>query len=91
MGVFPSFQYKLEERIREALAVPGRPGIRVIAKQFGVSPRTVQNEPRSGCNVAIRALTRLFCCRGLGVVGVPLRDCATNTTSKLNPRVYEVR
>jgi hypothetical protein len=46
MGVFPSFQYKLEERIREALAVPGRPGIRVIAKQFGVSPRTVQNEPR---------------------------------------------
>jgi hypothetical protein len=25
------------------LAVPGRPGIRVIAKQFGVSPMTVQN------------------------------------------------
>ena len=43
MGVFPSFQYKLEERIREALAVPGRPGIRVIAKQFGVSPMTMQN------------------------------------------------
>jgi hypothetical protein len=25
------------------MAVPGRPGIRVIAKQFGVSPMTVQN------------------------------------------------
>jgi hypothetical protein len=77
----------LAERIREALAVPGRRGIRAIAKQFGVSP-SAERGPRSGWNVAIRALT---CCRGLGVVGVPLRDCATNTTSKLNPRVYEVR
>jgi hypothetical protein len=28
------------------LPVPGRPGIRVIAKQFGVSPMTVQNVAR---------------------------------------------
>ena len=33
----------LAERIGQAMAVPGRPGIRVIAKQFGVSPMTVQN------------------------------------------------
>ena len=31
------------QSIRDALAVPGRRGIRVIAKQFGVSPMTVQN------------------------------------------------
>jgi hypothetical protein len=29
--------------IRQVMAVPGRPGIWVIAKQFGVSPMTVQN------------------------------------------------
>ena len=29
----------LKKRIREALANPGRPGVRVIAKQFGVNPR----------------------------------------------------
>ena len=27
----------------KASSVPGRPGIRVIAKQFGVSPMTVHN------------------------------------------------
>ena len=32
----------LEKRIREALATPGRPGIRVIAERFGVNPSTVQ-------------------------------------------------
>jgi hypothetical protein len=31
-----------KKRIREALATPGRPGVRVIAKQFGVNPGTVQ-------------------------------------------------
>jgi hypothetical protein len=40
--------HHLGKRIREALAVPGRPGIRVIAKQFGVSPMTVQNVARQG-------------------------------------------
>jgi DNA invertase Pin-like site-specific DNA recombinase len=42
----PPLAPELAERIREALAVPGRPGIRVIAKQFGVSPMTVQNVAR---------------------------------------------
>jgi len=35
------------KKLREALATPGRPGIRVIAKQFGVSPMTVQNLARA--------------------------------------------
>ena len=30
-----------EERIRKAPAVPGRPGVRGIAKRFGVAPNTV--------------------------------------------------
>src|SRR5947208_163369 len=34
------------KRIREALATPGRPGVRVIAKQFGVNPGTVQRISR---------------------------------------------
>jgi hypothetical protein len=38
---------ELEERIRRALAAtPGRPGVRVIAKQFGVDPGTVQRISR---------------------------------------------
>jgi DNA invertase Pin-like site-specific DNA recombinase len=36
----------IEKRIREALATPGRPGVRVIAKQFGVNPGTVQRISR---------------------------------------------
>jgi hypothetical protein len=32
----------LEKRIREALATPGRPGVRKIAARFGVNPGTVQ-------------------------------------------------
>jgi hypothetical protein len=35
------------ERIRKAMATPCRPGIRGIAKQFGVSPMTVQNVTRA--------------------------------------------
>jgi DNA invertase Pin-like site-specific DNA recombinase len=51
MGVFAEFERAmiqepiapaLEKRIREALATPGRPGVRVIAKQFGIDPGTVQ-------------------------------------------------
>jgi DNA invertase Pin-like site-specific DNA recombinase len=38
----PSIKPEVAQRIRDALSVPGRPGIRVIAKQFGVSPMTVQ-------------------------------------------------
>ncbi len=32
----------LEKRICEALATPGRPGVRQIAARFGVNPETVQ-------------------------------------------------
>ena len=44
----------LEKRIREALATPGRPGVRVIAKQFGVDPGTVQriSRPFAAASVA---------------------------------------
>jgi DNA invertase Pin-like site-specific DNA recombinase len=38
----PPIAPELEERIRAALAIPGRPGVRVIARQFGVNPGTVQ-------------------------------------------------
>jgi DNA invertase Pin-like site-specific DNA recombinase len=38
----PPIAPELEERIRAALAVAGRPGVRVIARQFGVNPGTVQ-------------------------------------------------
>ena len=45
----------LEKRIREALATPGRPGIRVIAERFGVNPSTVQriSRPFEGASVAV--------------------------------------
>jgi hypothetical protein len=42
----PPISPALEKRIREALAAPGRPGVRVIAKQFGVDPGTVQRISR---------------------------------------------
>src|SRR5262249_52049759 len=42
----PPIAPTLEKRIREALATPGRPGVRVIAKQFGVNPGTVQRISR---------------------------------------------
>src|ERR1700752_1885176 len=42
----PPIAPALEKRIREALAAPGRPGVRVIAKQFGVAPGTVQGVSR---------------------------------------------
>src|SRR6266516_211247 len=38
----PPIAPELEKRIRKALATPGRPGVRVLAKQFGVDPGTVQ-------------------------------------------------
>jgi DNA invertase Pin-like site-specific DNA recombinase len=38
----PRIPAELEERIRKALATPGRPGVRKIAEQFGVDPGTVQ-------------------------------------------------
>jgi DNA invertase Pin-like site-specific DNA recombinase len=51
----PPIASALEKRIREALATPGRPGIRVIAERFGVNPSTVQriNRPFDGASVAV--------------------------------------
>jgi DNA invertase Pin-like site-specific DNA recombinase len=43
----PAIKPELAQAIRDALAVPGRPGIRVIAKQFNVSPQTVQTVARA--------------------------------------------
>jgi DNA invertase Pin-like site-specific DNA recombinase len=42
----PRIPPELEERIRKALATPGRPGVRKIAEQFGVDPGTVQRISR---------------------------------------------
>jgi DNA invertase Pin-like site-specific DNA recombinase len=42
----PPIAPALEKRIREALATPGRPGVRVIAERFGVDPGTVQRISR---------------------------------------------
>jgi hypothetical protein len=38
----PPIAPALEKLIRNALAAPGRPGVRVIARQFGVNVSTVQ-------------------------------------------------
>src|SRR6476469_6837057 len=42
----PRLDPELEARIRKALNTPGRPGVREIAKQFGVAPGTVQRISR---------------------------------------------
>jgi DNA invertase Pin-like site-specific DNA recombinase len=42
----PRIAPELEERIRKALATPGRPGVRKIAERFGVNPGTVQRIAR---------------------------------------------
>jgi DNA invertase Pin-like site-specific DNA recombinase len=42
----PRIAPELEERIRKALATPGRPGLRKIAERFGVDPGTVQRISR---------------------------------------------
>jgi DNA invertase Pin-like site-specific DNA recombinase len=42
----PPIAPALEKRIREALATPGRPGVRIIAKRFSVDPGTVQRISR---------------------------------------------
>src|SRR5262249_17730277 len=49
----PPIAPSLERRIREALAIPGRPSVRVIAKRFGVDPGTVQriSRPLAGASV----------------------------------------
>ena len=50
----PGLKPELAQANRDALAVPGRPGIRVIAKQLGVSPMTVQNVGRAGAWIGRR-------------------------------------
>ena len=42
----PRIAPELEERIRKALATPDRPGVREIAKRFGVAVNTVQRVGR---------------------------------------------
>jgi DNA invertase Pin-like site-specific DNA recombinase len=42
----PSIAPELEAKIKAALAKPDRPGVRVIAEQFGVNPGTVQRISR---------------------------------------------
>jgi len=42
----PTIPQAKEDAIRAALSQPGRPGVRVIAKQFGVDPSTVQRISR---------------------------------------------
>jgi hypothetical protein len=44
-----------KSEFREALATPGRPGVRVIAKRFGVDPGTVQriSRPFDGVGVLV--------------------------------------
>jgi DNA invertase Pin-like site-specific DNA recombinase len=70
MGVFAEFERTMiAERVRagmarakregkhvgDALAAPGRLGVRVIARQFGVNPGTVQriSRPFDGASVAV--------------------------------------
>ena len=43
---WPPIAPALEKRILEALATPGRPGVRKIAARFGVNPETVQRISR---------------------------------------------
>ena len=42
----PRIAPELEQRIKKALATPGRPAVRVIAKRFGIDPGTVQRISR---------------------------------------------
>jgi DNA invertase Pin-like site-specific DNA recombinase len=51
----PRIASELEERIREALAAPNRPGVRVIAKRFGVNPGTVQRISRPFSEASVGA------------------------------------
>ena len=48
----PRISPETEERIRKALAVPGRPGVREIAKRFGVAPNTVMRINRPFASAA---------------------------------------
>ena len=69
----PFIDTKLEGRIREALATPGRPGLHKIAKQFGVGTGTVQRMAALPVN---RSQTwRSFDHRGRSPVTTAARTC----------------
>jgi DNA invertase Pin-like site-specific DNA recombinase len=51
----PTIPQAKEDAIRAALSQPGRPGVRKIAKQFGVNPGTVQRISRPFDDGAARA------------------------------------
>jgi len=55
----PRIAPELEERIRKALATPGRPGVRKIAERFGVDPVAVQriSRPRPFADGAASVVT----------------------------------
>ena len=55
----PRIAPELEERIRKALATPGRPGVRKIAERFGVDPVAVQRirRPRPFADGAASVVT----------------------------------
>src|SRR6516225_1745039 len=54
----PPIAPALEKRIREALATPGRPGIRVIAERLGVNPSTVQRQCSASAALSSRTRSR---------------------------------
>ena len=49
----PSIASDLEQRIRDALDKPARPGVRKIAASFGVDPSAVQRISRPLDHVAV--------------------------------------
>ena len=53
---WPPIAPALEKRIREALATPGRPGMRKIAARFGVNPGTVQRISRPFVALSVVAI-----------------------------------
>jgi len=53
----PQMDPALREQIEQALRVPGRPGVRVIARRFGCSPTTVQYISRQISGVVPPRLT----------------------------------
>ena len=65
----PPIASALEKRIREALATPGRPGMRVIAERFGVNPSTVR--PCDPAQLVHCVAEDVVAPLRLGIVGTP--------------------
>jgi DNA invertase Pin-like site-specific DNA recombinase len=60
----PFIDTKLQDRIRDALAAPGRPGLHKIAKQFGVGSGTVQRIAAAPSTHGLSAESRRGILRG---------------------------